>query len=168
MQRTDGSIYKGAFADDCMTGPGNMRWKDGVEYDGQFKCNKRDGHGRMVWLTGKWKSYDGQWKTNSQHGRGTLTDQEDEEHEGVFENGKLISWEKISEKEAKAEAKAKAKAGSARKAGLQAAARVSDSDLGDVLLFSADEEQDEDNKEPARPTPQLSSEVSADLRLMAL
>merc|ERR1712187_474989 len=112
-------------------------------------------------------SYDGQWKTNSQHGRGTLTDQEDEEHDGIFENGKLISWEKKSEKEAQAEAKAKAKAGSARKAGLQAAARVSDSDLGDVLLFSADEEQDEGNKELARPT-QLSSEVSADLRLMAL
>merc|ERR1712060_413123 len=145
------------------SGHGTMTWLDGVEYVGQFKMNKRDGMGKMVWPTGRWKSYDGQWKTNTQHGQGTLISRQDEEHEGVFEVGKLVTWKK---------AKPKAKATSARKAGLQAAARASDGDLADVMLFSADEEEDcqVDNANPqgGGASPRKSAEASGDLRLMAL
>lgn len=93
LLRTDGSVYIGSFIDDCMSGEGTMHWKDGVEYVGQFVQNRREGIGKMKWITGRWKSYHGGWKDGKQHGSGTLVDQTESMHRGVFQWGKLVRWD---------------------------------------------------------------------------
>jgi len=97
LLRTDGSVYRGQFSEDCMSGNGRMQWRDGVEYNGEFTGNRREGFGRMHWTSGRWKSYEGYWKDGLQHGKGTLADHSNQEFRGVFENGKLKSWDEEPE-----------------------------------------------------------------------
>lgn len=70
-----------------------MQWLDGVEYVGQFVANRREGHGRMKWISGRWRSYGGEWKDGMQHGEGALTDHNGNVHTGLFRCGKLVRWD---------------------------------------------------------------------------
>merc|ERR1712160_33128 len=51
---------------------------------GQFAGNRREGFGRMHWMSGRWKTYEGSWKDGLQHGTGTLIDHDGQEFKGVF------------------------------------------------------------------------------------
>ena len=43
-----------------MHGIGELMWKDGKKYKGEFKNDKREGNGIFHWRDGR--IYDGQWR----------------------------------------------------------------------------------------------------------
>jgi hypothetical protein len=43
-----------------MHGRGNLSWKDGKKYEGDFLNDKREGHGTFKWADGR--QYIGEWK----------------------------------------------------------------------------------------------------------
>lgn len=75
-----------------------MVWPDGVEYVGQFVDNRREGHGKITWVDGRWRSYDGEWKDGMQRGKGAYTDQKGKVYNGTWvqdkEEWKLFLREK--------------------------------------------------------------------------
>ena len=48
-----------------------MRWPDGSYYKGEFKGNKKQGHGVFTFADGS--MYDGPWEDDKKQGRGTFT-----------------------------------------------------------------------------------------------
>ena len=73
-----------------MDGEGELKWKDGKMYNGQFVNDKREGHGTFVWADGR--KYIGEWKAGKQHGIGTYISKEGVEKQGEWQNGRKIKW----------------------------------------------------------------------------
>ena len=68
----DGSMYKGTWRDDHLSGYGVRYRSDGsIEYRGQWAVDQRWGCGEYHASDGS--LYIGQWKKNKKHGQGTLT-----------------------------------------------------------------------------------------------
>ncbi|KAL6079345.1 Phosphatidylinositol 4-phosphate 5-kinase [Balamuthia mandrillaris] len=70
-------LQRGVYA---LHGQGRMLWKNGDEYEGQWRRNKRHGHGVMTWLEAEesWRvkprkeRYEGEWRNDRMHGRGAM------------------------------------------------------------------------------------------------
>lgn len=73
-----------------MDGEGELKWKDGKMYTGQFINDKREGQGTFVWADGR--KYLGLWKAGKQHGIGTYISKEGVEKQGEWQNGRKIRW----------------------------------------------------------------------------
>ena len=58
---SDGSVYTGDFVGQNMHGYGEMIYKDGSEYQGTWKDNKRDGQGTYKDFPLGYQYY-GSWK----------------------------------------------------------------------------------------------------------
>lgn len=57
-------------------------------YEGDFKEDKREGHGILIWPSKK--VYEGQWKNNQMHGKGSLTSPNGKRIEGQWVNNKKV------------------------------------------------------------------------------
>ncbi len=101
----------GEKKDGCMHGQGTKNYPDGSEYTGQWINGKRDGVGKLTWMSGKgtyygqWKedlkngygeavfpnggSYRGEWREGKIHGYGIKTNAKGEESCGVWQEGNL-------------------------------------------------------------------------------
>lgn len=73
-----------------MDGEGELKWKDGKMYKGNFVNDKREGHGTFIWADGR--QYIGEWKAGKQHGIGTYISKEGVEKQGEWQNGRKIKW----------------------------------------------------------------------------
>ena len=52
-----------------MHGQGLYQWSDGRRYQGEYKCDKKDGFGVYMWADGR--AHYGMWKDGNQNGEGT-------------------------------------------------------------------------------------------------
>lgn len=52
-------------------GKGKFYYKDGGLYDGDWKVNRMDGHGKLYYQSGK-LAYNGEWKEDKFSGHGVL------------------------------------------------------------------------------------------------
>lgn len=73
-----------------MDGFGIYSWKDGRQYEGQYKEDKKHGYGIYTWADGR--KYEGWWYRGKQHGLGKYTAAEDSVKFGLWEDGKRIEW----------------------------------------------------------------------------
>ena len=55
-----------------MHGDGQMLFRDGMRYEGQYVKDKKSGTGQFIWPDGR--MYSGEWSSGKQHGIGTYTD----------------------------------------------------------------------------------------------
>ena len=82
----DETEYNGKFLKGNLTGYGNMKWKSGIEYEGNFNDNFFDGKGVLSDKhTGD--KYEGNFDKNLFHGKGKYTYGNGDEYEGNFEYG---------------------------------------------------------------------------------
>ena len=83
----NGDTYAGAFntAKNCIDGDGNMVFKDGGSYNGDFKDGKREGTGTFKWENGD--VYTGGWKNDLMDGEGTFTYKNGDVLDGSFKEG---------------------------------------------------------------------------------
>ena len=83
----NGDSYAGAFsmANNIIEGDGNMTFKDGSSYNGDFKSGKRDGTGTFKWKNGD--VYTGEWKDDLMEGEGKFTYKNGDVLEGPFKGG---------------------------------------------------------------------------------
>ena len=73
-----------------MDGHGELKWKDGKMYTGNFVNDKREGQGTFIWADGR--QYIGDWKAGKQHGIGTYISKDGQEKQGEWANGRKIRW----------------------------------------------------------------------------
>lgn len=66
-------------------GAGAKSYANGDYYEGQWRRNMQDGHGRYVWATGN--QYVGEWRGGVISGRGVLIWANGSRYDGVWENG---------------------------------------------------------------------------------
>ncbi len=52
------------------------------KYEGEYKNDKKDGHGKFTWADGR--VYDGEWKNGKQHGIGIYTIPNQKSRKGVW------------------------------------------------------------------------------------
>jgi hypothetical protein len=85
----DGKVfYEGGFKNDKRDGHGKMTGSDGkVLYEGEYKDGKMHGHGTVTRADGK-VFYEGEWKNGKMHGQGKRTYPDDTVHEGGFKDDK--------------------------------------------------------------------------------
>lgn len=94
----DGRVFVGQFRRGLFHGQGRMEWtiRSGTYkgmtmcYEGEYREDKRHGHGKFVWANGK--SYEGQWAEGRREGRGLYTDARGKAREGIWENDVLDHW----------------------------------------------------------------------------
>lgn len=80
--------YEGQWLNDQQHGRGLMSWTDGRTYDGQFRQQRFDGHGRMVWQTAKGvQTYEGQYKDDQKHGSGKFVWADGRIYDGQWSRG---------------------------------------------------------------------------------
>jgi hypothetical protein len=80
----NGDEYEGDFVSGQRHGRGVMVYAaDGAVYEGEWKKNKQDGHGRKDWGDGI--VYEGAWKDDCMHGQGRYTMSCGSVIEGLFE-----------------------------------------------------------------------------------
>jgi hypothetical protein len=85
---TTRACYKGNFKDGKMAGKGNLVWKDGDTYEGDFKNDLRNGFGVLTYSKQSVGDYyKGLWRDGKMSGKGKLVWKTGETFEGNFENG---------------------------------------------------------------------------------
>ena len=70
LRYKNGSVYSGQWERGMKWGHGKMVYASENYYEGNWENNKRNGHGEMHWLSSN-ERYSGNWKDNLQHGFGT-------------------------------------------------------------------------------------------------
>ena len=78
-----GSVYKGDFRNDEISGFGTMTKPGCYEYTGHWVNNSMHGQGTIVYPDGS--SYTGQFVNDLKHGPGKLREAEGTEYEGVWD-----------------------------------------------------------------------------------
>jgi len=63
--------YSGTWVNDLFDGQGELKWKNGDKFNGQFKKGIISGRGTFVWSDGR--KYIGQMFNRKAHGSGTMT-----------------------------------------------------------------------------------------------
>ena len=83
----NGDTYAGAYSatNNCIEGDGNMVFKEGAAYNGDFKNGKREGEGTFKWANGD--EYTGAWKADFMEGQGKFTYHNGDVLEGAFKEG---------------------------------------------------------------------------------
>jgi hypothetical protein len=90
----DGTKQVGKWDYARGTGSGVINWKDGREYNGEWrnvegKVDQPDGEGTMTWPNGN--KYKGEWKDGKMHGFGKMTLANGTVQEGVWRADKFVS-----------------------------------------------------------------------------
>ena len=68
-----------------------FEWPDGRKYIGDYKNDKKEGHGVFSWPDGR--KYDGNWKNGKQDGEGKFYNPKNKEwKKGIWKEGKRIKW----------------------------------------------------------------------------
>jgi len=70
-----------------MHGVGIFQWKDGKQYIGEYKYDKKEGYGRYIW--NKDQYFEGFWKDGKQYGNGLLVHKEKFEY-SQYKQGKAV------------------------------------------------------------------------------
>mmetsp|Transcript_4599 Transcript_4599/g.7800 ORF Transcript_4599/g.7800 Transcript_4599/m.7800 type:complete len:82 (+) Transcript_4599:543-788(+) len=74
-----------------MHGMGIYKYPDGVEYQGSYVDDKKQGYGFYFWTDGR--RYEGWWYKGKQHGVGLYIDpSKDKRRFGLWEGGKRVMW----------------------------------------------------------------------------
>jgi len=55
-----------------MHGTGIFQWKDGKQFIGEYKYDKKEGYGRYIWNSERY--FEGYWKDGKQNGMGVIVD----------------------------------------------------------------------------------------------
>ena len=76
MYSPDGYIYKGDFKNNKREGQGKLIYPDGYVYSGGFKNNKKEGKGKLDYPNGN-GSYAGEFQNNMFNGAGIETIQDE-------------------------------------------------------------------------------------------
>ena len=86
LKQKDGSCYIGDFAADTRSGIGILNFKDGTKYEGEFLLNRMKGKG---FIKTQDMEYRGEFKEDKPDGRGVMIYGEDLKlkHEGMFKEG---------------------------------------------------------------------------------
>ena len=82
----NGSIYKGFFHNNLMSGRGRLMNINGFIYDGEFKQGLSNGYGKYISLDGT--TYKGTWSNDKQCGFGDETYADGSHYTGNFDKGK--------------------------------------------------------------------------------
>merc|ERR1711988_542633 len=94
MKFTDGSIYKGQWANDVQEGLGTWMSKDGKsKYDGNWHLGLRYGQGTYTWTDGG--SYSGGWVEDKREGKGTMKYPDGFVYEGEWKADRVCCSSKI-------------------------------------------------------------------------
>ena len=84
--RPDGARYEGEYKDDKRNGHGVHTWPDGARYEGEYKDGNSNGHGVHTWPDGR--RYEGEFKDGNMNGHGVHTWPSGQRYEGEFKDGK--------------------------------------------------------------------------------
>jgi hypothetical protein len=82
---SDGRVYNGNFENGKQHGFGSLTHPDGVKYRGQFCNGLKEGYGIMLWRT---RTYDGEWKNDKPEGQGRVVWKNGATYTGNFHRGK--------------------------------------------------------------------------------
>ena len=63
--------YKGHFENGNLEGVGRFDYQNGSIYEGNWRENKKNGHGRLIESDGR-SMYNGEWENDQKNGRGTF------------------------------------------------------------------------------------------------
>ena len=63
-------------------------WYNGNVYEGEWRDDKRHGHGKCTFSTGD--VYEGEWKDGKKHGRGKYTYSTGDVYEGEWKDNKIL------------------------------------------------------------------------------
>ena len=69
MMKTDTMTYDGSWELGNIHGKGKIKWENGNIFEGEFKENKMNGYGYMIWYD-LLEKYIGKWKDDKQNGNG--------------------------------------------------------------------------------------------------
>ena len=78
MTYADGRVYDGEWKDDKRNGHGIYTFANGDVYDGEWKNDTKNGHGIYTWKNGD--VYDGDWKNDKKNGHGRMDYKNGEEY----------------------------------------------------------------------------------------
>lgn len=82
----DGSEYEGNYRKGKKHGFGVYKWADGSKFEGQWAENKISGLGVYSWLDGR--QYKGEWKNNNMEGYGFYIWKDGRQYEGQYKEDK--------------------------------------------------------------------------------
>ncbi|MCF8277904.1 MAG: hypothetical protein K9J17_14315 [Flavobacteriales bacterium] len=91
--------YTGEWKDDKKDGHGVFRWENGMSYEGEWKENKRTGHGTFSWPNKQ--VFEGEWTEDRRNGPGILTMPDGSRFEGNWTNDVLNGSVKLYDKDGK-------------------------------------------------------------------
>ncbi|SPQ98339.1 MORN repeat-containing protein 5 [Plasmodiophora brassicae] len=80
----NGEQFDGGWCHDLMEGTGAVEFATGAKYTGEFKRNRYEGRGKMVWPDRS--SYDGDWLDGKMNGNGVYKDPNGQAWIGKFHN----------------------------------------------------------------------------------
>ncbi|MCB8818319.1 cell wall-binding repeat-containing protein [Desulfosporosinus shakirovi] len=83
----NGDVYSGEWKNDKMNGRGVLVYSDGTEYSGTFVDNKREGQGYIKWFNNE--TYTGEWKNDLMSGEGSYTFKNGDKYLGSWLNNKM-------------------------------------------------------------------------------
>ena len=69
MMKTESMTYDGSWESGNINGKGKIKWENGNIFEGEFKENKMNGYGYMIWYD-LLEKYIGKWKDDKQNGNG--------------------------------------------------------------------------------------------------
>ena len=69
MMKTESMTYDGSWELGNINGKGKIKWENGNIFEGEFKENKMNGYGYMIWYD-LLEKYIGKWKDDKQNGNG--------------------------------------------------------------------------------------------------
>jgi hypothetical protein len=92
---SNGDKYEGHWENSMRHGFGTMYFQSGDWYEGEFANNKFDGSGTYHFNDGR--KYHGKWQSDKPDGMGTLYKPGQGPIGGIWNQGKLLSTQKISE-----------------------------------------------------------------------
>eukprot|EP01006_Ploeotia_vitrea_P004049 TRINITY_DN113742_c0_g1_i1.p2 TRINITY_DN113742_c0_g1~~TRINITY_DN113742_c0_g1_i1.p2 ORF type:complete len:379 (+),score=42.13 TRINITY_DN113742_c0_g1_i1:38-1174(+) len=78
----NGDVYDGQFSFDVLEGNGILRYADGRVYEGEFKCHTRHGVGVLDNADGT--SYEGHWAEDEKSGEGTQLYTNGDRYQGLW------------------------------------------------------------------------------------
>ena len=86
----NGTIYKGEFKNNKFDGHGSLIWKNGAHYVGEFKSDFANGKGTMTWPNGD--KYIGQHKNGKANGKGIFQWSNGDEYVGEHKDDRAHGY----------------------------------------------------------------------------